>query len=49
MASITTITNWDGSTSYRVNWRVGEGKDRRQETEAFKKNSDARQHRIENG
>jgi integrase len=47
MASITTISNKDGSTSWRVNWRVGEGKDRRQETATFKNYGDARKHRNE--
>jgi integrase len=45
MASITKIPNKDGSTSYRVNWRVGEGKDRRPETKTFRSKEEARAHR----
>ena len=47
MASITKIKNKDGSTSYRVAWRVGDGKDgkRQQEYKSFASHEEARAHR----
>lgn len=45
MASITRRTNKDGSFSYRVSWRVGDG-ERRQETKAFDTHAAARAHRT---
>jgi integrase len=47
MASITKVRNKNSSLSYRVVWRVGDGKDgkRRQEYKSFDNLEDARRHR----
>jgi integrase len=44
MASITKIKNRNGTTSYRVAWRVGDGQ-RRQEYKSFDREEDARKYR----